>query len=125
MNIREKQELLAYFLIKCCGLTYDEKVIPVSLSGCREKYNVSDISNCKMSIYINYIDKHGIYTSVQIGTYNGMDFSRSGDIKDLENSLDEIKRYYCNHHKNKIYNWNDIKKEVERKKNERTRSPSK
>lgn len=116
MNLKEKQELLAKFLIQHCNVDYDARCIPICVASSH-----SNVDNCylgngcwRYALQLIYINENNLYTSS--GELCAFDVDeRNEDINvAISDALDEIKDYYATHNRKfKSLSWTKLKNIVE------------
>lgn len=116
MNLKEKQELLAKFLIQHCNIDYDARCVPICVTSSH-----SDIDNCylgdgcwRYALRLIYVNENNLYTSS--GELCAFDVDeRNEDINAaISDALDGVKDYYATHYRKfKSLSWTKLKNIVE------------
>ncbi len=119
MKLKEKQELLAKFLIQHCNINYDARCVPICVSQCHSQQDNCYLGNgCwKYALDLVYVDENGHYTSSgELCTFEVNE--RNEDIdKAISDALDGLKDYYATHNRKfKSLSWTKLKNIVENEK---------
>lgn len=118
MNLKEKQELLAAFLIQHCNIDYDSRCVPIGIAHCLAEGNSYLGHGCwKYALQLIYVDQNGSYASTgELCTFD-VNENYESIVTSISVALDEIKDYYAtNHRKFKNLSWQKLKSIVENEK---------